>query len=249
MKDKAEDAALRVMANGVTALEGLSSSMVVAFPYATLGEARAAFEAETKSAPKAANATLAKSIGVATDAVSSIVSQVHTLKTFIALSLPAIEDGNNFGVSIQLQTIKAMDDATAEIVKLGEEVPKYYAARADAVDKLDLEKTAKTASKTETSSQSSSKGGKEGDEAKQSSNVSTEEKTTQSGKSSIAEVDYHRLQHLVSLDVQLYDKLRNSMQSAVLHYAVLLDNVEKNYVKLSKPKGNNEGRSSSNMMC
>jgi hypothetical protein len=255
MKAKALDASTDVLTNGVATLQALESALMESFPYKSLSEAQAAFETTIKADPNAAlvapNAALQKTIPTTRDAVATMLGHIHAIRTFITLSLPKMEDGNNFGVSIQLDVLKAMADASDKIDKINEEFPKYYSARADALDKLSLAKSTSTQTQTTSTSKGESKGGKEGEEGeKSSSNVSTEEKTTTSGVANALEDGSlsHRISHILALDVQLYAKLELSLRQAVLQYAALLDNVEKNYVKLSMPKGSDEGRHGRGMM-
>jgi len=256
LKDKSLLAASNVLTNGVATLQALETATIAAFPYASPSAAQAAFEAATLEAdPNAAlvqpNATLHKAIPTTRDGVATMLGHIHALRTFITLSLPKMEDGNNFGVSIQLDVLKAMSEASKEIDKLNEEFPKYYSARADALDKLSMAKDSKTQTVTSSTSKGESKGGKEDEDGEKSStNLSTEEKTVTSGTPNVSKDPTltHRIQHLISIDVQMYLKLELSFRQAILTYAALLDNVEKNYQKLSMPKGSDEGRHGRGMM-
>eukprot|EP00957_Ditylum_brightwellii_P077773 5910102-Ditylum_brightwellii.AAC.1 len=80
-----------------------------------------------------------------------------------------MEDGNNFGVTVQMTISKFLKETRDEWSKLLEEFPKYYSTRADAVDKLGLSKT--SSSETKTESKSKSTGGEKGDEEKTSNSV------------------------------------------------------------------------------
>jgi len=247
MKEKASANATIVLENGVDTIQTLETAFAEAFPFKSLSEAQAAFETAIQNDPNCAimapNSTLQKAIPVTRDASSTMVGHIHALKTFITLSLPIMEDGNNFGVSIQLEVLKAMTEASKEINNVMEEFPKYYSARADALDKLNLLKSTTTSTKTSRSSEGTNKGVKEVEDGPTSSkNESNEEKTITTGVSNVLadKTLTHRIQHVVSLDLQLYAKLQLAMQQSILSYASLLDNVEKNYLKLSMPKGSGD---------
>jgi len=147
-----------------------------------------------------------------------------------------MEDGNNFGVSVQMMISKVLEDMRAEFEKKMDAIPKYYASRAEAVEKLNLPKV--TTSESKTKSDSDSTGGKDGDEKKSSTQVVTKEDTTQSG---LKRENYYRLKHLVSLDVQFYSEMKSLCTSVADSYAIILDNMEKNKNKLVAPKGEGGG--------
>merc|ERR1712154_674292 len=104
------------------------------------------------------------------------LSHVQVLERYIALHIPQMEDGNNFGVTVQLTISKALKEVKDSLVKKMDTVPAYYSSRADLVDKFGLSKT--VVSETKTTSKSNVKGGKEGDESKESNTIVSEEKST-----------------------------------------------------------------------
>lgn len=128
---------------------------------------------------------------------------------------------------------KLLKDERDKFEKYLSDTSKYYASRADAIDKFThLPKVSTT--ETKVSQQSSATGGKDGDENKTSTSSSTEEKiaTTDSGK-----INLHRVKALAALDAQMYVDLMAAMQSLKNGYVVILDNLEKNWDKLENPRG------------
>lgn len=79
------------------------------------------------------------------------------LKCWIRVQVPKIEDGNNFGVSVQMEVIKAIDDLITPIRKALEDIPSYFEKRATAWEKV-AKKTSKETKKS--SSESQETGGK-----------------------------------------------------------------------------------------
>ena len=65
-----------------------------------------------------------------------------------------MEDGNNFGVTVQMTVAKFLKDTREELAKKLESVASYYSSRADAVDKLGLPKKSTSQTKTESSTES-----------------------------------------------------------------------------------------------
>ena len=128
---------------------------------------------------------------------------------------------------------KLLKDEREKMEKALESSSKYYASRADAIDKFNhLPKTSIT--ETKSTSASSAKGGKDGDENKTGASSITEEKisTNDGGK-----INVHRVKALAALDAQVYNDLVSALQSMIDGYVVILDNLEKNWDKLESPRG------------
>lgn len=141
-----------------------------------------------------------------------------------------MEDGNNFGVTVQMTVAKFLKETREELTKKLESIPSYYSSRADAVDKLGLPKT--SSSQTKTESKTDSTGGKDGDESKTSTTVTKEEKESNGSK-----MDVHRSKAVLAIDVQCYASLFATINLLLTDYVTVLDNVEKNEEKLKAPKG------------
>jgi len=58
------------------------------------------------------------------------------LKMWVSLLIPKIEDGNNFGVSIQEDTLAEIQQVEVESVNYLEQLSRYYAARGKLVTKV-----------------------------------------------------------------------------------------------------------------
>ena len=132
---------------------------------------------------------------------------------------------------------KLLKDEREKMEKALSETSKYFASRADAIDKFShLPKLSVT--ETKSSSKSSATGGKDGDENKDSTSTSTEEKTITSDG---GKVNVHRAKALAALDAQTYVDLAGALQSMIDGYVVILDNLEKNWDKLENPRGKGYG--------
>uniref|UniRef100_A0A7S4M6A7 Proteasome activator PA28 C-terminal domain-containing protein n=1 Tax=Odontella aurita TaxID=265563 RepID=A0A7S4M6A7_9STRA len=197
----------------------------------TPSEMEAAFKEELeKNGLDSANVHLSASLPLTRHLLALGVSHLRTLESHIALSHPQMEDGNNFGVTVQMTVTKFMSETRERWTKILEKLPGYYGARADAVDKLGLPKTSASESKTESASRST--GGKDGDASTTETKTIKEEKTSNG-----CAVDVHRATHVVALDVQTYLELGDALADLRDTYATVLDNVEKNKEKLTAPKG------------
>jgi len=224
-----------ILSNGVNTIEAMQKALQDHFGVTKLSEVENAYEFVV-SKPNSKNDTLVAGVQSFMDIVGQTIDDIQTLERFIHLHIPQIEDGNNFGVTVQMTVAKALKECREALTKRLEVVPTYYSSRADAVDKLGLEKT--SISTTKTTSSSNSKGGKDGDEAKSSESSVQEQKTVSPGT-----VDALRAMQVVSVDVQCYFNLRSGLVECLTSYAMILDNFEKNKEKLEAPKGFNGGNS------
>jgi len=173
---------------------------------------------------------LEKALPVVRDYLAKSIDETQLLERYISLHVPAMEDGNNFGVSVQMVVAKHLKSIREGAVKRMESLPKYYSERSDALDKVGIKKT--TESVTKSSSSSSSTGGKDGDEKKQSTTEVSESKESGSSKP-----DPTRIKHVVALDVFWYNEMRSTLTALVASYLTIFDNMEKNKDKLTAPKG------------
>lgn len=64
-----------------------------------------------------------------------VIDNFDTVKLWIQLNIPRIEDGNNFGVSVQEDTVSEVSRAEDNAFALLEVITKYYIARAKLVTK------------------------------------------------------------------------------------------------------------------
>ena len=65
-----------------------------------------------------------------------LVEDILLLKLAVSLMVPKIEDGNNFGVEIQQETIEAMISAESEILNHFDKFETYYETRGDLLVKI-----------------------------------------------------------------------------------------------------------------
>jgi proteasome activator subunit 3 (PA28 gamma) len=68
--------------------------------------------------------------------VFQLIEMCNTVKIWIQLNIPRIEDGNNFGVSIQEETVAELSRAEDSGFSILESITKYYVTRAKLCSKL-----------------------------------------------------------------------------------------------------------------
>jgi len=60
-----------------------------------------------------------------------LIENVQTLEGWIGLNIPPMEDGNNFGVSVQLQVVKMLEELREVLSKRVDSAVDYYKSRAE----------------------------------------------------------------------------------------------------------------------
>jgi Proteasome activator pa28 beta subunit len=120
------------------------------------------------------NAALTKTVAATRDVVDTVLTFLATTSLYIHLSMPKMEDGNNFGVTVQLAALKHMADLTDKLAKGWEETcAKYASARAEALEKCKFLPATSTVTSTTTLSSSSV-----GNTTEKGDATATEEKKT-----------------------------------------------------------------------
>eukprot|EP00026_Physarum_polycephalum_P015675 Phypoly_transcript_16411.p1 GENE.Phypoly_transcript_16411~~Phypoly_transcript_16411.p1 ORF type:complete len:272 (+),score=62.49 Phypoly_transcript_16411:83-817(+) len=93
-----------------------------------------AVEGETKVVP--CNKAIVDLIVVVKKNILQLIEAINCVKIWIQLNIPKIEDGNNFGVSIQEETVGELGRAEDSGYALLENLSKYFVARAKLVSKV-----------------------------------------------------------------------------------------------------------------
>jgi hypothetical protein len=192
------------------------------------------------------NTDLSFSLQQVRNALHQAVGDVQILETYIHLLMPQMEDGNNFGVTVQMTVLKTMQDVRETLEKKLDELVSYYSKRADAIEKLGLKNIASSSTTTATETLCKTTGGKDGNDGEEESKTSNtcvnETKTT-----FLPTLPHHRVKHVHAIDVQQYASLQSSLKYCISSYIIVLDNVMKNKSKLEMPKGSSGGSNYSSM--
>merc|ERR1712038_1637001 len=216
-----------LLTSAPTTISSINKIITSQFSTINTTEIQSQYATALKPNPESNNASLQSAIDAYSDTLSNTISVIQTIERFITLHIPQMEDGNNFGVTVQMTISKALKEVKESLMKKMEFIPTFYNSRADLVDKFGL---------TKSMTKSDVKGGKEGDESKESCTEVTEEKTT----GSVLDLDSklkNRFMALVKLDVNCYVSARIGLVECRDSLLMILDNVEKNMDKLTSPKG------------
>lgn len=82
------------------------------------------------------NVTITEMIDTIKPFIRNLVEESNLLKMWISFLIPKIEDGNNFGVSIQEETLEEIRSVESEASVFYEQIARYYLNRAKLVSKV-----------------------------------------------------------------------------------------------------------------
>ncbi|KAM8724005.1 proteasome activator complex subunit 3-like [Acanthopagrus latus] len=68
--------------------------------------------------------------------IRTLIEKCNTVKMWVQLLIPRIEDGNNFGVSIQEETVTELRTVESEAASYLDQISRYYITRAKLVSKI-----------------------------------------------------------------------------------------------------------------
>ncbi|XP_073832464.1 proteasome regulator gamma isoform X2 [Musca autumnalis] len=82
------------------------------------------------------NTPLCEMIKVVKPIIRKLVEDSNLLKMWISFMIPKIEDGNNFGVSIQEDTLAEIQTVESEAAAFFDQISRYFLSRAKVVSKV-----------------------------------------------------------------------------------------------------------------
>ena len=181
-----------------------------------------------KGATKAeVNAELCELQTYARGEAAACVLDLRKIERFITLHVPKVEDGNNFGVAIQLEVAKLVKETGKECKGLLDALPAYHKDRAALLEKVVARTTTETSEATSSSTdkedaKSTAKSGK-------SSSSTTKTSSAKPLPDAVAAVAQLDVQHRFAL-IFLLEVVRDA-------YIAVGDCLEKNKGKLVAPRG------------
>lgn len=196
--------------------------------------------AKYASLSSSANPELDQAVETTIDAVDAVLQDFNALSQYISLTIPKMEDGGNWGVSVQLEALKALHDAQDKLTKSVEEISKYASSRADVLEKCKLPSQTVSITSSDGTSNTTEKG-----DAKETKK-STETKETTTTLSPV-EASY-RQAAVVACDVLYFSKAKALFQMCLNSYLAVMDFCDKNAEKIEKPKGSTGSGSSFSSM-
>jgi Proteasome activator pa28 beta subunit len=242
-QESSKVAALEIISKSPDTVKHLQETFQQYFPAQPVSAVTAAFSAESLLQQ---NDTCASAVAATLDAADHVLTAFAQIEQYVQLTVPKMEDGGNFGVGVQLAAIKVMADQAEKLDKAAEELAKYAASRADALEKCKLVGTTTTKSSTTTTSDTAGKDAEKGDIKSNSKSQSVEEKTVESVSTAVESA--LRKQAVVAVDVRFYSKAKMTFQAVITAFLAVADFLDKNQVKIEKPKGESGSRGYSGSM-
>lgn len=185
-------------------------------------------------------------VAVTLDAIDNALQTISSIEQYVQLSIPKVEDGGNFGVSIQLAAIKVLNDQNEKLEKYMEDLLKYTSTRADALEKCKLPSSVSTKTATMATNESAGTDKEKGETATNSKSQSTEEKSIESMNNLVEGT--LRKQAVIAVDVRYYQKAKYVLSAVITALLVVADFMDKNQAKIAAPKGEGSSRGYSGSM-
>lgn len=88
------------------------------------------------SGPVPCNQTLNSVIQTVKPHIKQLVEDTNLLKMWISFMIPKIEDGNNFGVSVQEETLAEIQSVESEAAAFFDQISRYFCSRAKIISKV-----------------------------------------------------------------------------------------------------------------
>ncbi|XP_022173026.1 proteasome activator complex subunit 3 isoform X2 [Myzus persicae] len=83
-----------------------------------------------------ANKKIVEVIKILKPNIKQLAEDTNALKMWVSLLIPKIEDGNNFGVSVQEDTLAEIQQVEVEATNYLEQMSRYYASRGKLISKV-----------------------------------------------------------------------------------------------------------------
>lgn len=218
----------------------------VVFRYATADAAEESFRSGVAStAGDAVNSDVKAALRLVHAKASENAVDFDTLYSWVNLSVPRCETGNNFGVEVQELVLKALKAAKDETMANLAKLPEYHKARAEVIARFGMEVTSEkevleigTKTDTKTSGQND-----------KSEDVSSSKTSTKTLSKKLRAVEDFSA-YVIELDLEWYFKLRMMLRTVVASRIALCDLLVKNMSKLLDPRNNSseEDRRGGRMM-
>mmetsp|Transcript_3835 Transcript_3835/g.9851 ORF Transcript_3835/g.9851 Transcript_3835/m.9851 type:complete len:248 (+) Transcript_3835:57-800(+) len=201
----------------------------------SLAEVEQAFAAAVNPAEPATNQTLVSLISYARAEAAACISILLKIERYVTLKIPAAEDGNNFGVAVQLEFNKMLAEKRTKVKELLDKLTQYHKERTGLWKEVAVKSSVENvSSKTEVTE----------DETKNSEATKTVKSSTESHsetKNVAATPVPDAIASLVALDTNWYFQLCYSIEIIRDAYLCSFDCINKNRNKLERPKGEGAG--------
>lgn len=160
------------------------------------------------------------------DKLNNTLTMLQGIVLYLTLLVPKIEDGGNFGVTIQMSLIKQVSEMIKSWNTISKTIQEYHVKREGHVTKLMKSKKTSTATVDVKEAAEKDKVGK---------TVTTTETIAE------GEINSEQYETLAAIDVEMYAGLQASVLGVRNNLITLHDFYTKNEKKILKPRGSSGG--------
>lgn len=205
----------------------------------SLAEVEAAFLAAIKAAEPATNDVVVNLVAYARAELATFVQTMRKIECFIYLKCPQAEEGNNFGVQLQMTLIKETSDKLAKAKECMDKLADYHKERASLWKDVAVKSTVENISSQTEVVDDETKGAEVTKTSKASRKDHSETKlaTPKPLPDGIASI--------AAFDVAWYHNVIWALELVLYSYISCFSFINKNRSKLERPKG--DGSSGMNM--
>jgi Proteasome activator pa28 beta subunit len=227
-----KEVALELIAKSPEVIKQMQAAYNQHFPTQTVSAVMDSFSAESLLRE---NPICQSVVRASLDALDEVIVMCCALERYIQLTIPKTEDGGNFGVGIQIEAANFIGDYVAVLDARAEDLLRYAAARADALEKCKLPGTVAIKSSTTKTSDSEGADLEKGPIKANETKRMTEEKSVDTATNSVE--THLRKQAVVAIDVRFYRVAKKTYADTILALLAVVDFMDKNKVKIATPKG------------
>lgn len=234
--EDAKNASKKVLDEGPEKIKAYKALMKELFPHPSFSAVASTYGDHSLIAK---NVNLEATIGKTLDTLEEMANALVLLEEYVTLNIPKMEDGNNFGVTVQMSAQQHLTQAQEDIMKDCEDLLKYKEKRAEAVEKCKLPSKSTVVSTTISESESkgkTTKAGEAGDNESEEKKTAKESKTTETGPTESPDVML-RAEAVMAVDVMFYGRTKAALRYAIMSYMTILNFFDLNQEKIDQPKG------------
>jgi len=183
------------------------------------------------------NSTVCVKIKAVRALLVTALEDFRRLQMWIKLQVPAMSDGNNFGVEVQGAILGQLSASHSALRGLLDSFLDYHCSRSGAVDKVRklLKKNVKQTQRRSEKEDGSSNDGKEDKKEVKTKDSSHDQTQDETVNESLGNPD--ATEYIADFDTHAYQRLRWALEEARDHYLYAWDYVGKNLSRLEKPRG------------
>jgi len=208
-------------------------------PYSGPNMARDAWSKDEKILKGGPNDEVKVLFDTTSEQCALFIDTIREIELNIRMKVPIIADGNNFGVSVQHEILKNLNENRKAVQAHFDGLHEYFWKRGETADKI-MRTSSKESSKSSADESSSQK---KTDDKPEATTTSSKSKGNTSETFAEMSNNPHFPAYLVCHDVKYFFLMRGILKDLVVMYADAYQVVSLNQGKIDKPRGSRSGNS------